>query len=295
MTHKPYRHKNQPPISAIPRRAFLAWVLLFANNIDAQSLLIFSAGYDAEESSSASLTLDYEFDSLDRLILYVDHTDDSFRQFDLSSQTKSVEYLMTTDSPLAVGFGYEEWGNGDDFSVETYRLELDGLFAQWRLNIQPQSRTIKIKTGRPARILQKLENGIDSTGLSLAISYFGFNAVDLTAYASKYQYDEDVSQLNPQAHPIVLFIFTPSSLNLTQSLEDFSFGLDGQVVTEHGSIGARFHRSRAAIDGRESDTISTNFGYSLSEQWRVGSDIGVQISDDSDSTAFVRGTLYYQW
>lgn len=262
-------------------------------NGHAESLFTLSATYDDTESSSVSVSIDHEISTRHRLLAYLDHQDNSFRDLDLSSQTAGAEYLLTVDN-ASFGVGYEKWGNNDDFSVETISVVAEGIVSQWQLTARPQWRTIKIETGRAEPILQKLENGVGSTGLSLSLRYLGFDSSDMTVYYTDYRYDGPVSRLDPQAHPILWFIFSPSSLSLSQNLEDHHYGIDLWVYGIRHAAGGNFHRSLSAIDNKNADTYTVLWRYALAEAWHLGTDCGLQAAADAD-TVFARVTVTYRW
>lgn len=274
--------------------AIVALGLLVSPVSFGQSFLSVSVGVDEHSSHSEAVTYQYYDASSTKAVLYGSKSDDTVSGSDLSSSTWGGEFSLSANDTVDLGVGFERWGNSGDFTIQTTNLVLGISAEQWQISIKPRIQNVKVITGRTGALFEKLERGIDSRGITIRMAYEATERMSYSLFYSKSSYDWDFSNFDLNARPQLAQVFSPVTINLSQGLEDYSYGVDLSYYFDRVLVGADWIQSRSVVTSGKTDTLVGYGSFEINDDWNVGADIGAQTSSGSN-TSFASINLGYSW
>ena len=259
-----------------------------------QSYLSVSLGVDENNSHSEAVTYQYYEVSGTKAVLYGSKSGDTVAGSDLSSSTWGGEFSVTANETVDLGVGIERWGNSGDFTIQTINLVLGVSAEQWQLSVKPRIQNIKVISGRTGSVFELLEQGIDSKGVTIRVAYEATERMSYSLFYSKNSYDWDFTNFDISTRPQLAQVFSPVTINLSQGLEDYSYGVDLSYYFDRVLVGADWIKSRSVVTSGKTDTVVGYGSFEINEDWSVGADIGVQ-TGIGGSTSFASINLGYSW
>jgi len=257
-----------------------------------RSMLTIGVGADGQGTLDSYIDLEIGFKSWLLNFFYAENN----TPYDKTSTDTRSYLLGVSSNPINdffIGGEYGYWGRNGELTINSLAGVMGLNFSDWSVSLLPQLRAIKLYTiGRLASRIPQINIG--SPGYGVNATYYGFADWIFSAGYFLNYYSENLRRLADS--PLIIYIFSPSTLQLASGFEKSGLTFDATYILNHGTIGVDLLRSRSAIDNSVSNVIATSASWDLFSAWQLQLRIGAQgVSYDDSIISFAGLAVSYRW
>ena len=226
------------------------------------SSITLNMGQDTDKNINRQLQLNIELTNYHQISTGYGDSTSSLSLFNTSQYF--IGLATNPYNSFSIGTEYNQWGKNNGLEVRTLKSDVFINLSQWSFSLSPQ---ISIATFYGNGENTSKTSNLDSKGISISASYYGFKQYFFGANYFVNQFEENLFFTQDQ----VLTNFTLSRISesaqlLISGLEKHHEGISAGRFFDWGSIEIDWIQSQAALVANKSNTTSLIIDYQLTNQ-----------------------------
>ena len=252
------------------------------------NILSINYGIDSDEGRNTFLYTNLNLKPRHRLSLGVGSQDETVTRSEeeLDSNTYLVGYSYYKHQGLQVGAEYENWGEKDKITTDTYSVFISFSVDMLSVSISPQYRDITVYTE------SQCSGNIDSNALKIDLDLYPADSWSVSASYTSYDYSKNRSRLLGCVDQSELFLIVA---RLQTVAYDYQSAIGFEYYQDTETYGIQWSQAESAIDASITHGMYTYVSSDALDDWSITFTLGRQENFDKSTTDFLQGALTYYW